>query len=354
VYQPNTIAGNKPIAVGHQYSVLVAFPEKQSPTEPPWVVPLWARRVTTGETPNEVGAQQITALVQDETLPFHDELCVQVEDSTYSAVTFLGRVGKHDNLVTVVRLPGNRTVYRTPVLSAEEQNAPGHPTWYGEPFSLKDPTTWGEPDVVAHTTFTSRRGQVYQVHLEGWYDMRMRGKRNLPMHRYPFTLVQARVTDADGKAVFTRPLWLVVMGARRRELSLLEVWEAYGRRYDLEHFFRFGKQRLLMNAYQTPDDEHEENWWQIVQLAYVQLWLARFLVEALPRPWERYLPQAEAGVASPAAILRDFERIIRQVGTPAAAPKRRGKSPGRAAGTKLPPRERQPVVKKGAKAPKAA
>ena len=35
---------------------------------------------------------------------------------------------------------------------------------------------------------------------------------------------------------------------------------------------RFGKQRLLMTQFQTPDVEHEENWIQFVLLAYVQLW----------------------------------------------------------------------------------
>ena len=82
----------------------------------------------------------------------------------------------------------------------------------------------------------------------------------------------------------------VSMGQRGKELSLSEAWEAYRRGYDVEHFFRFGKQRLLMTAYQTPEVQHEENWWQLAQLTYVQLWLARYLAEAMPRPWERYFP----------------------------------------------------------------
>jgi hypothetical protein len=97
------------------------------------------------------------------------------------------------------------------------------------------------------------------------------------------------------------------------ELSLQESWEAYQRRYDVEHFFRSGKQRLLMAAYQTPDVQHEENWWQLAQLAYVQLWLARCLAEAMLRPWERYLPrfQTESQEYSPSMVQRDFGRIIR-------------------------------------------
>ncbi len=50
------------------------------------------------------------------------------------------------------------------------------------------------------------------------------------------------------------------MGQRDQELSLLEVHQAYRQRCDLEHFFRFGKQKLLLASDQTPDVEHEENW----------------------------------------------------------------------------------------------
>ena len=168
------------------------------------------------------------------------------------------------------------------------------------------------------------------------------------MHNHPFTLVRARLLDAQGQSVFQRPLWLIVLGERRHELSLLDTWHAYEQRVDMEHFFRFGKQKLLVAAYQTPLVEHEENWWQLVQLAYVQLFLARDLAEVMPRPWEKSLVKAvQREIASPAMVLRAFGRIISQLGTPAQAPKPRGKSPGRAKGEKPGPRKRQPVIKKG-------
>ena len=59
-----------------------------------------------------------------------------------------------------------------------------------------------------------------------------------------------------------------MVGKQRQKLKLLDIYVAYHQRYDLEHYFRFGKQKLLMTAFQTPEVEREENWWQIVQLAY--------------------------------------------------------------------------------------
>lgn len=354
VYQPNTIRGNKPIAIGHQYSTFALLPEKVGPQAPPWIVPLSTRRVDSAKTGTKVGAQQVEDLLSDETLPFAESLCVQVEDAAYSQAPFLGPLSQAhlDNLVTIARLRGNRTLYRPAGPPAEEDaRKRGRHPWYGQPFNLKDETTWGPPDEETEVAYITPRGRHYRVQVEGWHSLLMRGAKDYDMHQQPFTVIRCRVFNEKGEHVFQRPLWLLVMGARREELSLSQIWQAYRQRYDLEHFFRFGKHRLLMNAYQTPDVAHEENWWQIVQLAYQQLWLARSLAQGLPKPWERYLPQANPDLASPSATQRDFGRIIRQIGTPARAPKPRGNSPGRAPGQRQKPRTRHPVIKKGTKKP---
>jgi hypothetical protein len=226
----------------------------------------------------------------------------------------------------------------------------GHPPWYGERFALRDPATWGPPEDTLAFTTTTAKGRVLIIHLEVWYELKLKGKRTIPMHRYPFTLIRGTVTDQEGRAVFQRSQWLIVFGQRRREISARQAWDAYRQRYDIEHFFRFGKQRLLLASYQTPVVEHEENWWQLASLAYVQLWLAQPLAQVLPNPWERYaLPSLTASPLSPALVQRDFERIIRQFGTPAQPPKPRGKSPGRRPGVCPGHRPTQPVIIKKAK-----
>lgn len=356
VYQPNTLKGNKPVTIGHQYSHLVFFPEKFNDDAAPWTVPLVVRRIHSDEKATTLGAEQIDTLMGDETLPWHNELCIAVEDSTYSAATHLGPVMKqeHEDLVIVARARSNRVFYRQATSVERESRPPGHPTWYGERFDLKDPDTWGEPDEVSQVSFSTRSGRHYRARLEGWHDLLMTGTREWPMHRFPFTLIRVRVLDEAGNPVFKRTMWLILIGKRRHELSIQEAWEAYGQRYDVEHYFRFGKQRLLERAYQTSDDEHAENWMYIVALAKVQLWLARDLAQSLPRPWERHLPEMERETPGPSFVQRDFGRIMRQIGTPAQPPKPRGNSPGRAEGEKQPPRKRHPVIKKSEKAPQPA
>jgi hypothetical protein len=312
-------------------------------------VPLATARVASADDKEGVGAAQIDALLQDETLPFHDALCVEVADSKYSKPAYLYAHRQHSNLVTIVRVASNRIFYRPPQEQAQRSGA-GHPRWYGARFALNDPSTWPPCDTHALTQHVSRRGKRYRVEIESWNNCLMRGQRKpkeLPMQRYPFTLVRIVFYDQAGREAFRQPLWLIVIGQRRRELSAFEVYHAYERRYDLEHFFRFGKQHLVLTGFQTPEAEREERWWHLAHIAYAQLWLAREVVVALPRPWERNLPSMRRGQLSPSLVQRDFGRIIRQIGTPAQAPKVHGISPGRRVGTHLRPRPRQKVVVKG-------
>jgi hypothetical protein len=346
VYQPNTIKGNKPIAIGHQYSFVACLPERDKTKIGPWVIPLAMARVTSQENKELVGAKQVAAILKDEELPFGKTLCVEVVDSAYSKPAYLNANRDQANLVTIARARGTRTFYREPTAEAETKDEKGHPTWYGAPFCLKASQTWGVPDEVAETTFTSQRKVTYRVEIQAWHNLLMRGKKDIPMQQHPFTLVKIRWYNPQGEALYQKPLWLIVMGDRRAELTLLDIHQSYLQRYDLEHFFRFGKQKLLLDKFQTPDDQHEGNWWRLVALAYLQLWAAKDLVTQLPRPWERNLPAVVNKLVTPAAAQRDMGRIIRQIGTLSPAPKPRGKSPGRPKGVVLAPRERHAVVKK--------
>ena len=347
VYQPNTIKGNKPIAIGHQYSFVALLPERDKEKVGNWVLPLAMKRVGSQENKEIVGAQQVATLLNDKTLPFGKDLCVEVADSAYSKPIYLNANRDKKNFISIVRARGTRTFYHQPVQVQHGLPKQGRPAWYGEPFYLKVPATWGAPDQIAETTFVSHKKISYRVEIQAWSNMLMRGGKKLPMHQRPFTLVKIRLYNQMGKALFQKPLWLIVMGDRRMELSLLDIYQAYLQRYDLEHFFRFGKQKLLLDKFQTPDDEHEEHWLRLVALAYLHLWVAKDAVSHLPRPWEQYLPSIINTQITPAMVLRDMSRIIRQIGTPASAPKRRGNSPGRPKGVKLTPRKRQPVMKKG-------
>ena len=112
------------------------------------------------------------------------------------------------------------------------------------------------------------------------------------------------------------------------------------------HIYQFGKQKLLLDKFQTPEVHREENWWHLVHLAYLHLWVARPFAVSTLRPWEQYLPIHHTDTLTVAQVQRNFEQLIRTFGTPAQAPKPRGKPPGRQKGTRLPPRKRHTVLRK--------
>ena len=352
VYHPNPAPGNQPIGIGHRYSVLALLPEREV-GEAPWVVPLSCERVPTNTTDRDVAVGQVAGLLSNQRLPFADALTVEVVDSLYSRARYLHPVGGYANHVVVARLAANRTLYRV----APKDGPPrrGHPRWYGAPFKLDDERTWGAPAEELQLEWRTSRGRVVQIVLQRWADLLMRGKRDAPMHTRPFDVIRCRAFDEEGTLVFKRSLWLIVMGERRHEIGVHQCYDAYRQRFDLEHFFRFGKTHLLLDRYQTPDVEHEENWWELACLAATQLWLAAPLAAAVPRPWERYLPTLNnRPIPGPTQVQRDFGRILRQFGTPAQSPEPRGKSPGRAKGWSPGVRAQQPVVFKNRSPPQKA
>ena len=97
------------------------------------------------------------------------------------------------------------------------------------------------------------------------------------------TVARISAYDPNGKMVYQHPLWIAALGKRRDEISAFEIFDYYLSRYDIEHFFRFGKEKLLLDDFQTFDTEHEEDWWRFATLTYTQLYLTRKLVALLPK-----------------------------------------------------------------------
>ena len=360
VHQPSVIRGNKPITIGHRYSLLTALPEPEEGDYDHWIFPLVLQRITSHQKATEVAQEQFDLLLgQDGVGPVgrksygvgpKDELCVAVTDAEYSATSYLASTHQHENLVTIARFRSNRKLYRPYCASGSaKKRAQGHPRWYGKAIHVDDKRVWQKPDKTTTAIWTTKRGKKYTVTISAIVNLRMRGTRTAPMHDKPLTLVRIQVTDKEGNAVYRKPLYLIVVGSRQNELTLLEIYDAFRKRFDLEHFFRFGKQKLLLASAQTPDVETEENWCNIALLAYLQLYLARKEANRVRNPWESKIKVEEPGshtAKSPSEVQRDFARIIQGFGTPAKPPKTRNKPNGRPQGFKPKSRPRFKVVKK--------
>lgn len=97
VYQPNTIRGNKPVNIGHPYSILSALPERAYLNHVSWSIPLLGQRVSSTQTSLDVRNHQINTVFHHPSLPWHNQFCVLVVDSGYSQKIFLNQQGNHHN-----------------------------------------------------------------------------------------------------------------------------------------------------------------------------------------------------------------------------------------------------------------
>ena len=138
-------------------------------------------------------------------------------------------------------------------------------------------------------------------------------------------------------------------------MQLEEIWHQYLRRFGIEHWYRFAKQRLhwTMPSLKTP--EQSERWSDLMPLMTWQLWLAKDLVTQYRLPWQSATISLSPGRVAQCVAghpPRSMFSLLTQIGTPTSSPKQRGKSNGRITGFKCTPRTRYPVAKKTYSQPK--
>ena len=345
-HYPNQAPGNKPICVGHQYSVLMMLPEEKQKREQRWLIPIAAQRVRSNEKGNEIGMQQITENIDE--LGLKKDLCISIGDSLYGTEACRIEAKKQDNLVHIFRISNNRNLYSKPECQSNSVISKGRKREFGQKMNLGKISTHLPHHREEEFQWVNSKGKEYTVRMRSWDDMLLRGSRCYNASKDPMNLVQVQLLDETRRDIYKRPLWLCVFGSKRHEVSAINAYKNYKSRYDIEHFFRFGKQKLLLTSYQTPEVKHEELWWQLCLIAYAQLYLGKDIVSSNPEPWERYLSEyqnnSKTKEVSPSQVQKSFSDILQIIGTPAKPSVARGRNSGRALGSKQPKRETSDVI----------
>ncbi len=307
---------------GHRYSFLSQLVDASGT----WLAPLDVERIGPGSTPVGTALTQVACLAQTSLEPL-----IVVGDREYGVNDLLRVIPSLPGVpVTfVARLRTNLVFYQPP--PPRQPGQKGAARKYGTRVQLNDPSTWPEP--VWSATAPGTNGEW--VELRGWTGWRRRG---LPQQ--PVQVLQVRVLGTDGQCKYRQPLWLMVVGG---PLPWPVVWPCYQRRWPEETLHRQAKELLGWSRAQLGTVARQDRWTWVVLLAYWQLLLARAVAHDCPRPWERAAP---AGPLPLARVQRDYGRIVWQFGLAMPPPKPRGKAPGRRPGTVLPPRARQPLLKR--------
>ena len=115
VHKPSPIFGQKPITLGHKYSVLTYLTSDEK-TQHNWSIPLSTERIDSGSTESQIGSEQVNILLDNSPEYLLDNLLVITGDSHYSNQYFLGNLTNHKNLVTLTLCLSNRVFYSTVVI----------------------------------------------------------------------------------------------------------------------------------------------------------------------------------------------------------------------------------------------
>lgn len=307
--------GNRPITKGQGYSTIAWIPEAQGS----WALPLRHERITSWESPIDKAVWQLAQVCQH-----LSQRPISLWDSEYGCAPFVLKTAPiaADKLM---RLRSNLSLYSAPPPYCGK----GRPRTHGDKFKLNDFSTWSQPVESLEVD----EPQLGRVQISLWQNLHF---RKAVGHSMSLLRVE-RLGKRAGKAI--KPMWLAWVGEQMPLLT--EVWRLYLRRFAVDHWYRFAKQRLHWTLPKLSTPKQCERWSDLMPLMTWELWLARDIVTDHPLPW-----QNRSTHLSPGRVAQAIGGVLAVIGTPAQPPKPRGKSPGWIPGQPRLSKTRYPVVKK--------
>ena len=325
--------GNAQMIPGWPYSFVAAL----EPGRTSWTLPLDAVRLGPADDATEVTAAQVREVTERLIGAGHwrggDPDILVVFDAGYD-LTRLAWLLRDLPVEVAGRLRSDRVMYfPAPQRPARPAGTGGRRPRHGAVLKLAEPATWPAPAVTT-VTATTRYGTATatawaRLHqrLEtrcGWQDH----DGELPV--IEGTLIRLHVGHLPGHRD-AEPVWLWSSRAGTSAEEVDRTWQAFLRRFDLEHTFRLFKQVLGWTRPKLRDPAAADRWTWLIIACYAQLYLARHLAADLRLPWQQPCPP---GRLTPARVRRGFRNIRQTLPCPASAPKPGKPGPGRPPGSK--------------------
>lgn len=312
------IPGNKPITSGQGYSTIAWIPEESGS----WALPLRHERITSWESPISKAVWQLKQVCK-----FLASRPITLWDSEYGCAPFVLKTADI-NADKLMRLRSNLCLWSAP----PPYSGRGRPRVHGNKFKLNDRQTWISP----HQTINVNDSKLGLVRISIWHDLHFRGAPKHPMS----TILVERLKE-DGSVRVAKPLWVSWVGKDMSSLS--DVWRLYLRRFAVDHWYRFLKQRLHWTLPKIATPKQCERWSDLMPIITWELWLARDIVSDNPLPWQKSVDKL-----TPGRVAQAMGGILAVIETPAKPPKPRGKSPGWKTGQPRRRRITYPIVRKRA------
>ncbi|MCA2219591.1 transposase [Wangella sp. NEAU-J3] len=313
---------------GWPYSVVTALETGRSS----WTAPLDARRLAPGDDAATVTAGQLRDVVErlisaGQYQPGDPDIWI-VADAGYDGPRLAFLLADLPVKV-LVRMRSDRVLRRA--APPRMPGTTGRPPRHGGEFIFGDPASWGTPD-AATTTDTRLYGTAT---ARAWHRLhpRLTHRTAWASEHGPLPIIEGTVillsVERLPSGATAKPVWLWWSHPTATTSEVDLAWQAFLRRFDIEHTFRMLKQTLGWTRPKLRDPAAADRWTWLVLTAYTQLRLARTAVADLRRPWERPAP---AERLTPARVRRAFRHLRGKTSSPAAAPKPSRPGPGRPPG----------------------
>jgi hypothetical protein len=304
------------VTVGQGYSTIAWLPEQQGS----WALPLRHERITSYEKPISKAVWQLKQVSQH-----IKQKVLVVLDSEYGNGSWVNQT--EDLLVSkLMRIRSNSCLWSKP----DSYSGIGRPKKHDKKFKLNDSTTWWSADEIVEVDDP----KLGKLRISRWDELHFRSSSP---HNMSLIQVERIKPTQSGKK--HRCLWLVWVG--ERFLELRDIWSQYARRFGVDHWYRFAKQRLHWTLPSFSTAQQSARWSDLMPLMTWQLWLAKDLVAECHLPW-----QSSQNNLTPGRVAQSMFSLLVEIDTPAISPKPRGKSPGWKQGEKRSKRKSYPIAKK--------
>ena len=232
----------------------------------------------------------------------------------------------------LMRIRSNCCLWSKP----DSYSGKGRPRKHDKKFQVNDPTTWWKAD----ETIEVEDPKLGKLKISQWKELHFRSSASHDM-----SLIRVERLNPRSSGRKPRSLWLVWVGEQFLELK--DIWSQYARRFGVDHWYRFVKQRLHWTLPNFSTAEQSERWSNLMPLMSWQLWLAKDLVKDHHLPW-----QSSQKDLTPGRVAQSIFSLLVEIGTPTTSPKTRGKSPGWVKGMPRSKKKTYPIAKKSYSRPK--
>ena len=263
------------MSIGHNYSVIGKKGEKG------WMLPVTVDRVPHSENKFDFSVIQAESVLDK--VPVGDTSII-VGDSAYSCNKFIHNLSKRENVVVITRMRANKAIYEK---YEDKKEGSGRKRKYGKKYLLNKPNSLPDPDYVEEYDKATKKGLVLKIRLSLFKGYICRGSKDYAMSDIPINFIRAQVFKENGEKKYDRDLWIGVAGKARDKVTIMDGFKEYEDRFDLEHFFKFSKSKLLMDKMQSSDPKKDEDFMLLTGVAYHALCKSADLLDEINiRPWE--------------------------------------------------------------------